>query len=166
MGLCRDQQRNTTLLFTAIMQGWKFPPQLQLPILAFPAAEVCAKALGVGFVLLESSWRTHRALTLFIPGQLGMFCCLLGFLSHMNSSVHFSLPWSLQANKPCLVSHHFCPNSAACGWWRLLPATLGRDGLDGIGSSLKVAGGKLGMGGSIPKNHIQTEELCRETSSL
>lgn len=143
MGLCRDQERNTTLLFTAIIQGWKFPQATP----AFPAAEVCAKALGSGFVLLERCWRTHRALTLFIPGHLGMSRCLVGFLSHRNSSVHFSLPWAFQENKPCLVSHHFLP----MGSGDLLPATLGRDGLYGIGVSLKVAGGKFRMGPSIPK---------------
>lgn len=80
------------MLFTATIQRWKFPQELQLPIPAFPAAEACAKALGVGFVLLGRCWRTHTALTLFIPGQLGMSWYLMRFLSHGDSLIAFFFP--------------------------------------------------------------------------
>lgn len=125
---------------------------------SFPSWHPCSRGVCQGcrrgFVLLESCWRAHAALTLFIPGQSGMFWCLLEFLSHRNSSGQFSLLGHSRETNPACLHIIFGHSFAASGWWRLLPATSGRDGLYGIGTSLKAAGGKFGVGASIPKNHI------------
>lgn len=63
------------------------------------------------------SWRdagAHTALTLFIPGQLGISWYLVGFLSHRNSSVQFSLLGHARKTNPAWF--HIILTQLCCLW--------------------------------------------------
>lgn len=83
-----------------------------------PAAEVCARAPGVGFVLLEHTQSPHSA------HSWPLWDVLVSagapqpqeFLSAVFS------PWPSQENKPCLLSHHFL-TQLCCLWVVEIPAS-------------------------------------------